>query len=94
MSGNYPAGVTDNDPHFDLPSGDANRVGKRTVTPPTTTMVYCSPCMTHWKAPAREDYWNARVELCPKRHLCKGCDGELTNSDLEMGACTQCEQEF
>lgn len=22
MAGNYPAGVTDNDPHFDLPSGD------------------------------------------------------------------------
>lgn len=22
MSGNYPAGVTDNDPYFDMPSGD------------------------------------------------------------------------
>lgn len=23
MSGNYPAGVSDNDPHFNLPGGDA-----------------------------------------------------------------------
>lgn len=32
---------------------------------PKTTMVYCPPCMKHWEAPARADYWNARVELCP-----------------------------
>jgi hypothetical protein len=65
----YPAGVSDSDPHFDLPNADGSRIGRRKPpAPPRTTMVYCSPCMKHWEAPAREDYWNARVELCP-RHM-------------------------
>jgi hypothetical protein len=63
---NYPAGVTDNDEHFDLPSGSGDIVGTRKVKVPLTTMVYCPPCRRHWEAPAREDYWNARVELCSK----------------------------
>jgi hypothetical protein len=62
---NYPAGVTDNDEHFDLPSGSGDIVGTRKVKAPLTTMVYCPPCRRHFEAPAREDYWNARTELCP-----------------------------
>lgn len=62
----YPAGVFDDDPYFDLPNADGSKIGKcQPHKPPTTTMVYCPPCMRHWEAPAREDYWNARVELCP-----------------------------
>ncbi len=34
------------------------------VEPPRTTAVYCPEGMHHWQAPARDDYWNARVETC------------------------------
>jgi hypothetical protein len=71
MSGNYPAGVSDNDPHFELPSGSAATAGRRTVVAPKTTMVYCPPCMRHWEAPARADWWNARTELCPVHEKAK-----------------------
>lgn len=61
---NYPPGVDDDDPYF---NGEGSIQSKRErVKPPLTTMVYCPPCMKHWKAPARADYWNARVELCPE----------------------------
>jgi hypothetical protein len=80
MSNNYPSGVTDNDSHFDLPNADGGTIGRTSVVPPKTTMVYCSLCMKHWEAPAREDYWNARTELCPRHQ--KMADGGVTEEDI------------
>jgi hypothetical protein len=81
MSGNYPDGVTDNDPHFDLPNANAARAGRGTIVPPKTSMVYCPSCMRHWEAPAREDYWNARTELCPRHQ--KMADLGVPEEDME-----------
>jgi hypothetical protein len=61
---NYPAGVTENDEHFDLPSGSGGIVGTRKVKAPRTTMVYCPPCMRQWEAPGRAEYWKAWVVRC------------------------------
>lgn len=50
------------------------------MSSPKTTMVYCSPCMKHWAAPANEDYWKPRVELCPKHQ--KMSDEGITEEDV------------
>lgn len=47
---------------------------------PKTTMVYCPPCMKHWEAPAREDYWNARTEPCPRHQRMR--DEGITEEDI------------
>ena len=54
------------------------------VRAPKTTMVYCPPCMRHWEAPANEDWWNARVELCPKHQAMER--EEITDADLDDAA--------
>lgn len=71
---NYPMGVKDSDFHMRNAHGAKGRV--KVLPPPSTTMVYCPPCGKHWEAPARTDYWNARVELCPEHSA-------LNDEDLE-----------
>ena len=51
------------------------------IEKPKTTMVYCPPCMRHYKAPAREDYWNARTELCPRHQIM--ADEGITEEEVE-----------
>lgn len=57
-------GTSDNDRNFHSRNARGRGRGRRKLSPPTATMVYCPPCMKHFEAPARTDYWNARVELC------------------------------
>lgn len=61
---NYPMGVKDSD--FHMPNAHGAKGHVRILPSPKTSMVYCPPCGKHWEAPARTDYWNARVGLCPE----------------------------
>lgn len=62
-------GTSDRDKNFNLRDARGWGRGRRQITPPTTVMVYCPSCMNHFEAPATEDWWKARVELCAKHVL-------------------------